>query len=147
VSLEENKAIVRKVVETLNKRDLALLDEFVAPDFVDHAHRTRGLEEYKQYVTMVRKGFPDYNETIEDIIAEGDKVWVRNTFTGTHVGDFMGFAPTGKKITETAVQMYCIVNGKVVENLQVSNPLGLLIQLGAVEYTEKGKKLFPQDVT
>jgi len=91
---------------------------------------------------MCFKGL-DLHFSIEDMIAEGDKVCVRNTFTGIHVGDFMGFAPTGKKITETAVQMYRIVNGKVVKNLQVSNPLGLLIQLGAVEYTEKRKKLFP----
>jgi len=147
VSLEENKAIVSKVVEALNKRDLALLDEFVAPDFVDHTMQLRGLDSFKRFETNFIKSFPDYSETVEDIIAEGDKVWVHFKVTGTHTGEwnFFGitFAPTGKKITETAVQMYRIVNGKGVENLQVSNPLGLLIQLGAVEYTEKGKKLFP----
>ena len=142
MSLEENKDIIRKIVEAMNERNLDLLEEWVAPDYVDHTHNLRGPEEVKKFLTLCFKGL-DLHFSIEDMIAEGDKVWVRNTFTGIHVSDFMGFAPTGKKITETAVQMYRIVNGKVVENLQVSNPLGLLIQLGAVKYTEKGKKLFP----
>jgi len=141
-SLEENKAIVRKVVEALNNGDLALLDEFVAPDFIDHAHRTRNLEEYKQYIIMVRKGFPDYNETIEDIIAEGDKVWVRYKFTGTHKGEYRRLAPTGKKVTFTAVAVWRIVEGKIVEKESaLYNVLDFYKQLGVIEY-----KGFPDEV-
>ena len=74
MSLEENKTIMRRWFEAENKKDLALLDEFIAPDFFDHAHQLRGLEEYKQFITTLRKGYPDFHETIEDIIAEGAKV-------------------------------------------------------------------------
>jgi predicted ester cyclase len=144
MSLEESKAVVRKVIKTLNNRDLVLLDEFVAPDFVDHTHRTKGLKEYKQYIAMVRKGFPDYNETIEDIIAEGDKVWVRYKFMGTHTGEYRGLTPTGKKVTFTAVAVWRIVKGKIVEKESaLYNILDFYKQLGIIEYTEKGKELFP----
>jgi C-1 hydroxylase len=140
MSLKKNKVIIRKMVEAMNERDLDLLDEFIAHDYVDHTHNLRGPEELKKFLTVLYKGL-DLHFSIEDMIAEGEKVWVRMSFIGMHVGDFMGFVPTYKKATETAIQMYRIVNGKIVENWQVSNPLDLLIQLGAVEYTEKGKKL------
>ena len=77
MSLEENKAIIRGLVEAFNKHDVALLDEFIAPDFVDAPDtplELRGLEKFKEFEAMFIKGFPDYFETIEDITAEGDKV-------------------------------------------------------------------------
>jgi len=146
MSLEENKAIVRKVVEAANKRNLDLMDETVSPDFVDHKRQLRGLKALKQFAAMIYKSFSDFNETIEGIIAEGDKVWVRIKTTGTHTGEFLGLAPTGKKFTETSVDMFRIVNGKIVEGWNVSDELNFLKQLGVIEYTEKGKKLFPEDV-
>jgi len=146
MSLEENKAIVRKVVEAANKRNLDLMDETVSPDFVDHKRQLRGLKALKQFAAMIYKSFSDFNETIEGIIAEGDKVWVRIKTTGTHIGKFLGLAPTGKKFTETSVDMFRIVNGKIVEGWNVSDELNFLKQLGVIEYTEKGKKLFPEDV-
>jgi len=100
------------------------------------------VEAYKQYITVFFKGFPDFHETIEDIIAEGDKVWVRFTFTGTHTGEYRGLAPTGKKITAEIVDIFRIVNGKVVEWWEVADALDMSKQLGLIEYTEKGKKLF-----
>jgi predicted SnoaL-like aldol condensation-catalyzing enzyme len=107
MSLEENKAIVRKVVEALNKRDLAVLDELMASDYVDHTNQLRGRENVKQFYTMAFKDFPDLYKTIEDIIAGGDKVWVRFKNTATD--------PTGKKIELASVNIFRIVNGKVVE--------------------------------
>jgi len=65
---------------------------------------------------MIFKSFPDFHRTIEDIIAEGDKVWIRIKMTGTHKGDFRGLAPTGKKITVRTANTYRIVNGKIVES-------------------------------
>ena len=147
MSLEENKAIVRKVVEAANKRNLDLMDEIVAPDFVDHKHQLRGLEALKQLAAKIYKSFSDFHETIEDIIAEGDKVWVRIRTTGAHTGEFLGLAPTGKKFTETSVDMFRIVNGKLVEGWNVSDELDFLKQLGVIEYTEKVKKLFPESST
>ena len=77
MSLEENKDIIRRLFEALNKHNPALLDEFYAPDYVNHTLQLRGLESLKQLETEIFKGFPDWHETIEDIIAEGDKVCVR----------------------------------------------------------------------
>ena len=146
MSLEKNKAIIRRWFEAENKKDLTLLDEFVATDFFDHTHRLRGLEEYKQFVSIVGKGFPDFHETIRDIIAEGDKVWVFFDFTGTHAGEWMWLPPTGKKITVRIVEIFRIVNGKVAEEWEVADELGSYKELGFIEYTEKGKRLFPEDV-
>lgn len=117
-----------------------MLDEFIAPDYVDHTHHLRGLEEVKKFMTMLFKGL-DFHGTLEDIVAEADKVWARFTFSGTHVGDFRGVPSTGEKFTEPAVQIFRIVNGKVSEVLQVSSELDLLTRLGIIEYTEKAKKL------
>jgi C-1 hydroxylase len=84
VSLEKNKAIARKVLETFNRRDLASLYKLMAPDYIDHYHQLQGLEEYKQFLTILLKAFPDWHENIGDIIAEGDKVWYRFEATATH---------------------------------------------------------------
>jgi len=84
MSLEENKAIIRRYTEACNKKYLALLDELVAPDYFHSAFPLRGREEYKQFETGLWKAFPDWHETIEDITAEGDKVWYRMKITATH---------------------------------------------------------------
>ena len=107
MALEEIKALVRKGVEVMNKRDLTMLDEFMASDYVDHSNQLRGREDVKKFYAGVFKDFPDFHRTIEDIIAGGDKVWVRNRITGT--------ASTGKKIELASVNIFRIVNGKVVE--------------------------------
>jgi len=146
VSLEENKAKVRKVIEVaINKQNLDLLDDLSAPDYFDHTHQLN-LEGVKQFMNMLFKAFPDWHETIEDIIAEGDKVWVYVKGTGKHTGEYRGIAPTGKKTTGIGVNIYRIVNGKFVEGWAVEDWMDFLKQLGIIEYTEKGKKLFP-DVT
>ena len=150
MSLEENKAIVRRFIEAYNKHDLASMDDFVAPDFVDHTHQQQGLESLKQLFKLAFNAFPDWHETIEDIIAERDKVWVRVKATGTHTGDYNQFgvplAPTGKKITMMMVDIYRIVDGKIVEGREVPDTLDFFKQLGVIEYTEIGKNLFPEDV-
>lgn len=87
MSLEKNKDIVRRFTEELNKGNIAIMDELLAPDFVYPALQLRGLESYKQFETVTRKAFPDLHDTIEDIIAEGDKVCVRAKVTGTHTGE------------------------------------------------------------
>ena len=146
MSLEENKAIVRGLVEAELKHNPALLDEFLAPDFVwtESGITTRGREIYKQGVEIAFKAFPDLHGTIEDITAEGDKVWIRYKGTGTNTGEWMGLAPTGKKVTMTAVSIYRIVDTKVVEMWTIMH-MDFLKGLGIIKYTEKGKKLFPED--
>lgn len=146
MSLEANKAIVRDFIEAYNNRSLdylELINSFVAPDYIDHS-KNIGREGLKQLFIMGLKAFPDWHETIEDIIAEGDKVWVRLTYTGTHKGEFMGLSPTGKKIAATAVDIYLIINGKLAEYWNVTDNLNIFKQVGAIEITEKGKQLFPE---
>jgi len=151
MSLEENKAVVRKVTETENSRDLAVLDELIAPAYFNQLHQLRGQEGYKQFLTVLFKAFPDWHETIEEIIAEGDKVCVRLRIdTGIHTGELnllgISVSPTGKKSTVKSIQIWRIVDGKVVEQEGVYDELDLLRQMGLIEPTEKGKKLFPEDV-
>jgi len=142
MSLEKNKATVRRFIEEWNKRNLAALDELMAADYFDPSLQVRGLEAYKQLLTMFLKGFPDWHETIEDIIAEGDKVWVRFKGTATHTGEYRGLAPTGKKVTETGVLIWRIVDGKIVEKESaVYDELDFFKQLGVIEY-----KGFPDEV-
>ena len=142
MSLEKNKAIIRRWIEALNKRDLASVNDLIAPDYVEPTFQLKGFEGAKQLMAMSYKGFPDYQETIEDIIAEGDKVWSRITFTGTHTGEFLGLAPTGKKVTFTGVAVWHIVDGKIVDIWEVYDLLDFYKQLGLIEYTGKGKKFF-----
>ena len=144
MSLEENKAIVRRLNEAYNKFNLDALDDLVAPDYVDHTNKIKGLESLKQLMTMGHKGVPDWHETIEDIVAEGDKVWICITYTGTHTGELMGLAPTGNKIKTTSVDIHRIVNGKIAEYWNVTDTVRLLQPQGVIEITEAGKNFFPE---
>ena len=148
MSLEENKAVVRKVTEAENKKDLTVLDELIAPDYVDYTLQLKGPQGYKEFLTVLFKAFPDWHETIEDLIAEGDKVCVRLTInTGIHTGEFRGIAPTGKKSTHKTIQIWQIIDGRITKKESIYDQLDFLRQLGIIEYTEKGKKLFPEDVS
>ena len=143
MSLEENKAIVRRFIEAYNNRNLDAFDDLLAPDYFDHTSKV-GPEGLKQLMNMAFKAFPDFHETIEEIIAEGDKVWARIIFEGTHTGEWMGLAPTGKKVKTEMVDIFRIVNGKLKEYRDVNNNLDFLTKLGIVNYTEMGEKLFQQ---
>ena len=141
---EENIAIIRRYTEACNEQDLAKLKELVSPDYFHSGLQLRGWEEYKKLHTMLWKAFPDFHEINEDFIAKGDKVWYRIKWTGTHTGEYQGLAPTGKKITVTGVSIKTIANGKIVESWAVYDFLDSYKQLGVIEYTEKGKQLFPE---
>jgi len=133
------------MVEAYNRQNLDVLDELIAPDYVDHILQLRSLESFKQFYTLFFKGFPDTQSTIGSIIAEGDKVWTRSTVTGTHKGEYRGVPPTDKEITIRCVDIYRIVDGKIVESWAVYDMLDFYKQLGVIEYTEKAKSLFPGD--
>jgi C-1 hydroxylase len=139
--LEENKTIIRKFIEAVNNGSLDSLDDLIAQDFVYQTHQIRGLDVVKQVIQEEINGFPDLHIIIEDIIAEGDKVWIRLTETGTHTGKFRGLDPTGKKIAYTAVAIWRIVDGKVVEGWGVYDMLDYCRRLGVIDY-----KGFPDEV-
>ena len=134
--LEENKASVRLAFEEgWNKGNLTTVDEDVATNYVLHdpfSGEVKGPEGYKQYVKMYRNAFPDLHFTVEDQIAEGDKVVTRWTCTGTHRGELMGIAPTGKLGTITGITIYRFSGGKIQESWSNWDDLGMLQQLGIV---------------
>lgn len=84
MSAEENKAIVRRFIKAYNNRNLDVFEELVAEDYVDHTHEQQGRDIFKQLFTLAFEGFPDWYESIEDMIAEGEWVWVRVSYRNTH---------------------------------------------------------------
>jgi steroid delta-isomerase-like uncharacterized protein len=132
MSTEDNKALARRAFEgTMNQKNLAVVDELHVADFVFHsASRTiQGLEPFKQLLSMYFTAFPDLYLTIEDTIAEGDRVVVRFTARGTHKGDFMGIPPTGKQVAVTGISIMRFANGKALEEWVNQD---LMQQLGVV---------------
>ncbi|WP_067049837.1 ester cyclase [Methanofollis ethanolicus] len=150
MSSEENKALVRRFIDAYNTRNLDLFEDLVALDYIDHTHQQRGLESFRQLFQLAFEGFPDWYEKIEDMIAEGDRVWVCVRVTGTHTGKWNLFGvtlpPTGNRVTMQMVFIWRIANGKLAEGWEVDSDLDFLRQLGVIQYTEKGKELFPEDV-
>jgi steroid delta-isomerase-like uncharacterized protein len=135
MSTEDNKAFMRRVFEEVyNQRNLAVLDDVCVPDFVVHypSRTIQGLEAYKHFVSLLFAAFPDGRLSIEDMIAEGDRVVVRYTYRGTHQGDYMGIPPTGKQFTTTAIVITRIANGKGIEGWINGDDLGRLQQLGVI---------------
>jgi C-1 hydroxylase len=147
--MKENKAIMRRFIEAYNNRNLEIFEELVVPNFVDHTHQQQGRDKFKKLFTMAFEGFPDWHEEIEDMIAEGEKVWVRVKATGTHTGDWTLFGvtlpATGNKIAMRMVFFFRIVDGKLVETGELDDQLDFFNKLGFIEYTEKGKKLFQEE--
>ena len=136
MSTEQNKALVRQLVEEVfNRGNVSRVDEFMAPDFVDHEGvpgypPTR--EGFKQSIPMLRSGMPDFNATIDDVVAEGDRVVIRMTFRGTQTGEFMGMPPTGKSISVGVIDIFRIAGGKVVEHWGLMDSMAMMQQLGAM---------------
>ena len=118
MSAEENKAIIRRLIEEVWSRgNTAVIDEVIATDYVDHTPTTDipGSEAFKQLVRGFRTAFPNLRITVEDMFAEGDKVVARWKALGTHEGNFRGIAPTGNQMTVTGTHVYRLTSGKLVE--------------------------------
>ncbi len=143
MSTEKNKAVIRRVFEeAMNKGDLAVADEGIASNYVFHGpvgQEFKGPEEFKQLVSMYRTAFPDLHCVIEDMVAEGDKVSARSTIRGTHKGNLMGIAPTGKQVTVTGIVIVRFVGGREVEAWSVMDLLSMMQQLGVVPPMGQGK--------
>jgi predicted ester cyclase len=132
---EQNKTIARRIPEEVfNQGNLDVTDELFAPDYIEHAEFPPGfpssLPGLKQFVALVRAAFPDFRYTIEDEIAEGDKVVARLTASGTQKGDFLGIPPTGKQATWTEIHICRMADGKLVEHWVEVDNLSMLQQLG-----------------
>ncbi len=135
MSIEQNKSIVRKYTELTNARDLDGAFAHFSPGFVDHAVRPGmppGIQGTRLFFNMLFTAFPDLRATIEDIIAEGDKVVDRTTCEGTHQGVFMGAPPTGKRVKWSFIDINRVVDGKVVEHWAEADTIGMMQQLGLI---------------
>ena len=124
---EENKALVRRLIKEVEKGNLNVVDKVLAPDFVDHdllPDQEPDREGYKRGLIEDRAAFSNFDITIEDQVAEGDKVVTRLTWRGTHDrGPFMGMPPTGTKVEVTAIFIHRIAGGKVKEEWSASDTL------------------------
>jgi steroid delta-isomerase-like uncharacterized protein len=143
MSTEQNKAVFRQMVaDVFNRGDIQQADDLLAPDFVEHEDLPPGIppgrEGVKQLTAMMRSAFPDFKATIEDLIAEGDKVVVRMTWTGTHRGEFMGIPPTGKSVSFEVIDIVRFSGGKFVEHWGVMDSMRMMQQLGVAPAPGQG---------
>ena len=125
----------RLMEEVLNKKNLAAADEIVAEDFVELdplPGQEQGREGLKQILSMFFAAFPDLRWTVEEQIAEGDKVVSRFTWRGTHKGEFLGISPTGGQVTVKGVVIDRVVEGQFVESRILMDNLGMMQQLGVI---------------
>ncbi|MDR7543239.1 MAG: ester cyclase [Armatimonadota bacterium] len=143
MSTEQNNALARHIVEEVfNRGNTARVDELLAPDFVEREALPPGMprsrEGVKLLVAALRGAFPDFKATIDDIVAEGDNVVIRQTWTGTQRGEFMGVPPTGKRVSFGVSDILRIAGGKCVEHWGQMDGMGMMQQLGAIPSPGQG---------
>ncbi len=134
---EENKAISNRwVEEVFGQRDLDALDEFVSPEFVNHdpaiPEEVRGPEGFREIASGYLNAFPDLQVTVEDQVAEGDRVVTRWRARGTHQAELMGIPPSGNQVDIDGITIDRIVDGQIVESWDNWDALGMMQQLGAL---------------
>ena len=135
MSTEENKALARRLIEEAwNQGNLTVVDELMAPVHVPHhslvGNQPPSREHYKQFIVRTRTAFPDLHATVEDQIAEGDKVVTRWSVQGTHQGVFRGHSPTGNQMRVTGIVIDRIIDGRVVEGWMEMDTHNQMQQLG-----------------
>jgi steroid delta-isomerase-like uncharacterized protein len=144
MSTEVNKAIVRRFYEEVfNRRNIDLIDELMATEFVNHdptpvAARDRA--SMKQFIKTITIAFPDHHHQIQDLIAEGDKVVMCCTLTGTHQGIFSGFLempPTGRSIRQQQIHILRVQDHQLTEHFVVRDDLTIMQQLGVIPVPEQ----------
>ncbi|MEA2422435.1 MAG: hypothetical protein QOF55_1534 [Thermoleophilaceae bacterium] len=127
--------LVRRLhAELLAARDTAVVDEFFAEGFVSHNNPPGfppGVEGVKQFFATFRDAFPDVTVAIDELVADGDRVAVATTFTGTHEGELMGLAPTGRRVSVTGIDVVRVSGGKIVEHRGLTDIVGLMRQLSS----------------
>ena len=147
VSAEGNKAVIRRLIEEVyNEGNLDVVDELMAPDIFDHAavpEHQHGIDGFKHVMEWVREFSSDVRYDIDDIIAEGEKVAVRMTQSGTHTGAVRGISPTGKSFSVDYVHWFRLANGKVAEMWAVRDDLTRLQQLDLIPAPGESEEASP----
>lgn len=135
MSIETNKQLMQRFVEFINTASAALAEELISPNAIFHVpgrpEPLHGPAGYLEIIGMMRGGFPDIQWTLEEMIAEGDKVAARFKMRGTHQGAFFGVPAAGRKIDVQAMNFYRLSEGQIVEERGQPDLLGLLQQIGA----------------
>ncbi|WP_119065274.1 ester cyclase [Aggregatilinea lenta] len=137
MSTEQNKALAHRLIEEiLNQRNMSVIDEIFSPDFVENEELPPGVppgrEAPRALFGMLHSAFPDFKATIKQIIAEGDKVVLYMTWTGTQEGELLGIPPTGKRVSFDVIDIVGIADGKLVEHWGIMDSAKMMQQLGAV---------------
>ena len=136
MSLEENKALFRRFIEEVeNAKNTDAVDQFFAADYLDHnppPFGEPGIEALKQAMRMFFTAFPDLIVEVDDLLAEGNKVVGRITARGTHQGELMGIAPTGKQVTMKEIHIVRYSGGMVVEHWGIEDNMSMMQQLGMI---------------
>ncbi len=130
-----NEAIYRRIIEEgFNRGDLAVVDELVSPNAIEHQRGGAGdgPEGVKRTIAILRSAFPDFTITIDEVAAVGDKVWAQQRGGGTNLGSFAGMPPTGRKAITDVIDVCRFENGKMVEHWGVPDQLGMMISLGHI---------------
>lgn len=137
MSLDSNKNVAKKAIELWNTGNFKAMDDIYSPNCVFHQHHhpqshqdIKGTAAWKKFLLEFRDAFPDYQDTLEDVIAEGNKVVIRFTSRGTHLGPLMGIEPTHKKLVWTGIVIYRLENSKIVESWVNWDMHGMLEQMG-----------------
>ena len=132
----ENKAIAKSFLqEVLNGKAVASVDKYVAANYVEHSvlpGLPNNREGFKELLNQFFNAFPDMKATVEDIIAEEDKIVLRVTSSGTHKGEFMGIAPTGKSFSIGEIHIMRMENGQMVEHWGIEDNMSMMQQLGVI---------------
>ena len=129
------EVVSRFIEEFKNKANQEIVDELMSPDFVHHLTDPRlpeGREAIKLLGQSIVAGFPDVHASVQDLLADGDKVIERTQTSATHTGEFNGIPPTGRRVGWTEMHIYRLEGGKIVEMWSEIDLLGLLVQLGAI---------------
>jgi predicted ester cyclase len=130
---DDNKALVQRFYEeVVNQKNLTALGQFLAPNAVNHTVPSGFPQGPSQFLGLHFTAFPDVTVTVEDLLADGDKVVARVSIRGTHQGALRNVSATGKPFTGMAINIFRIVNGKIVEHWGLADRLGTLQQLGVV---------------
>jgi steroid delta-isomerase-like uncharacterized protein len=141
---EQNKEIVKRVFEEMNKGNIEIINELYAPDYGYYSPsnnpKPMSREETIEFLKMVSRAFPDINWSIEELIAKGDRLVVRFIVTGTHQGEFQGIPAIGSKIEVSSILIWSIKNSKIAEEREEANMLGMMQQLGMELKPKEGEK-------
>ena len=134
IHTEANKDLIRRLMAAVDEGNIDVVDAYYAPDYVDHTpspirRQAAGREGIRHVFAALRRAFPDTRHTIEDLVAEGDRVVARISARATHTGELFGYAATGKVVTLSSISIYRIAGGRIAERWSDQGP-GLLEQVG-----------------